>query len=884
MLAACVVASTAQADPYGEITRFAEKGELVEPEAAFGADVDDDSLYVVDEPDEGKKGFRLQKFEENTATQKYEVVASALFNPKGNAESNEIEGVAVDPSRGRVYVLATEERPAKKVDPEKAAAAELYAFEIKQSASKLEPAPGTTGEGVLAGTEVLEPVSNTPGVSLVEPSGITVDPINGDVIISGWEDRGNAANEETPVLQEVEASGKLGSRYVDETDFFEEENIDSPVVSATGQVYVIGSRDEIDEVPTKEGSFAHGAPKHVFRFNCEEEEVEGCVSFAKQNPEVLTEFPGEAAEEGAQMSIGAEGDIYVRARIRLSEEAGERHGGVLVLSPSFVEQGWTGGGSQLAGKPTQECSVRELSGRRPLVAAGKERVFMLSRTEYEEGKVSPAIVEFAPNGKACPKAVASSPTVKAGGVEVSQVPIADKATLSSAVTQANALSVEWEFGDGSATQTVSTRAPETSEEVAGGGGHIQVYATASIEHKFLKGGKLTVKERIHTDDLTTPVIDLERSVTVLGAPGVQAEAPSVKGTAVTLQGEVNAYGKEIAECWIEYGKASEGFPDKVPCSPKPSGEEFVTVSDEVSGLAKLTAYHFHISVKNSSGEATVGTGKSFTTEEPVPVPVTGEGIVGGQTTAVLNGKIDPEGELVKCSFQYGASTSYGSEAPCSTALAGQQEAVAESASLTGLHAGQVYHFRIVAQAASGKNYYGADKQFVTEKATETTTPPTGNSDNNGGTPNAPAPPLPTGAVLPEHVVKVAAVPLITIASTGISVSTAGAFDLKLGCPAEAGSCSGSITVKTLTAVAASAGRTAKKSKKAILTLATGSFAVVGGKPKMVALHLSASARELLAHTGVLRARVTLVAKDPGGGSHTTVTIVTLRLTKAHHAK
>jgi hypothetical protein len=883
MLVTCGVASMAQADPYGEITRFAEKGELVEPEAAFGADVEDDSLYVVDEPDEGKKGFRLQEFEEIKATKKYEVVASAMFNPKGNAESNEIEGVAVDPKRGRVYVLATEERPAKKVDPEKAAAAELYAFQLEQNGSKLEPASGTTGEGLLAGTEVLEPDSNTSGVSLLEPSGITVDPINGDVIISGWEDRAKVANEETPVLQEVETSGKLGSKYVDETGFFEEENIDSPVVSATGQVYVIGSRDEIDEVPTKEGAFLHGAPQHVFRFNCEEEEVEGCASFAKQNPEVLTEFPGEAAEEGAQMSIGAEGDIYVRARIRLSEEAGERHGGVLVLSPSFVEQGWTGGGSQLAGKPTQECSVRELSGRRPLVVAGKERVFMLSRTEYEEGKVSPAIVEFGPNGKACPKAVASPLTVKAGGVEVSHVPIADKATLSSQLTQANALSVEWEFGDGSATQTVSTRAPETSEEIAGGSGHVQVYATASVEHKFLKGGKLTVKERIHTDDLATPLIELEHTVTVVGAPGVQAEVSTVNGTAVTLEGEVDAYGKEITECFFEYGKASEGFPDEVPCSPKPTGEGFVAVSGEVSGLTKLTAYHFRISVKNSSGEATEGAGKSFTTGEPAPAPVTGTATVGGQTTAVLNGHVNPEGETVKCVFQYGASTSYGSEVPCSTALDGQQEAVAESAPLTGLHAGQAYHFRIVALTASGKNYYGADEKFTTEKAPEPTKTSTSNNNNTGTpSPSAEAPPTGTGGVLPEHVAKPPAVPLVTIASASIPVSTAGAFDLQLGCPAEAVSCSGAITVKTLTAVAASSGHEAKKSKKAILTLATGSFAVAGGKPKAIALHLSASARKLLAHSGVLRARVTLVARDPGGATHTTVAIVTLKLTKAHH--
>jgi hypothetical protein len=81
----------------------------------------------------------------------------------------------------------------------------------------------------------------------------------------------------------------------------------------------------------------------------------------------------------------------------------------------------------------------------------------------------------------------------------------------------------------------------------------------------------------------------------------------------------------------------------------------------------------------------------------------------------------------------------------------------------------------------------------------------------------------------------------------------------------------------------SAARAAKK-KASVLTLATGSFTVAGGKVATVKLHLSAKARVLLARLRTLRARATLVAHDPGGATQTTQTIVTLRAAKPTHHK
>jgi 1,4-dihydroxy-2-naphthoyl-CoA synthase len=89
-------------------------------------------------------------------------------------------------------------------------------------------------------------------------------------------------------------------------------------------------------------------------------------------------------------------------------------------------------------------------------------------------------------------------------------------------------------------------------------------------------------------------------------------------------------------------------------------------------------------------------------------------------------------------------------------------------------------------------------------------------------------------------------------------------------------------LRTLTAVSARAH--ARGPAKKVLTLAAGSFTLGGGQVKAVTLHLSSQARALLARSHVLRARATVSAHDPAGGSSTVATTVTLKPAKAssHH--
>jgi len=175
--------------------------------------------------------------------------------------------------------------------------------------------------------------------------------------------------------------------------------------------------------------------------------------------------------------------------------------------------------------------------------------------------------------------------------------------------------------------------------------------------------------------------------------------------------------------------------------------------------------------------------------------------------------------------------------------------------LVALSANVTYHFRIVATNSGGTGY-GADQTLTTL--------------------------LPSQAgVLGSQEHKAPQVPDAKLASTSLTASSSGTVSVKVTCPAGESSCTGTLTLRTLTAVIAATGHQSKKSKAAILALASGSFKVAGGHVTTVKLHLSAKARALLARTHVLRARATIVAHDPAGATHTTETIVTLRAPSTH---
>ena len=82
-------------------------------------------------------------------------------------------------------------------------------------------------------------------------------------------------------------------------------------------------------------------------------------------------------------------------------------------------------------------------------------------------------------------------------------------------------------------------------------------------------------------------------------------------------------------------------------------------------------------------------------------------------SATLEASVDPNGEPVSgCRFEYGATTAYGSTAPCTPAPGEGEAAEAVSAAISGLKAHATYHFRVAASNAGG-NAFGEDATFQT---------------------------------------------------------------------------------------------------------------------------------------------------------------------------
>lgn len=93
-----------------------------------------------------------------------------------------------------------------------------------------------------------------------------------------------------------------------------------------------------------------------------------------------------------------------------------------------------------------------------------------------------------------------------------------------------------------------------------------------------------------------------------------------------------------------------------------------------------------------------------------------------QTSATLFGVVETGGQATNWVFEYGPSTGYGKITPIQAIPAGQGN-VPVSAPVTGLKAGTVYHFQLLAQTTGGPPYYqiqtsfGGDVTFKTAAAT-----------------------------------------------------------------------------------------------------------------------------------------------------------------------
>jgi len=158
-----------------------------------------------------------------------------------------------------------------------------------------------------------------------------------------------------------------------------------------------------------------------------------------------------------------------------------------------------------------------------------------------------------------------------------------------------------------------------------------------------------------------------------------------------------------------------------------------------------------------------------------PSATTGSSSKVAQSSATVSGTVNPNGTDTSYHFEYGTTTSYGSNTPSTSAGAGTTD-VPVSADLTGLTPSTTYHYRLVAVSSAGTTP-GADQTFTT------TTPPTVTSGS------------------PSHVTRSSAVLNGTVNPQGQSTTyyfrygTTASYGLQTS-PANAGAGNGNVGVRT----------------------------------------------------------------------------------------
>ena len=122
---------------------------------------------------------------------------------------------------------------------------------------------------------------------------------------------------------------------------------------------------------------------------------------------------------------------------------------------------------------------------------------------------------------------------------------------------------------------------------------------------------------------------------------------------------------------------------------------------------------------------------------PVPDAITGDATNLAETSATLNGHVDPAGagDIIDCHFEYGTDTTYGTSVPCVPATPISSPADV-SADISGLTPSTIYHFTLVVSSGSAGSVSGNDTTFQTTGPPIVQSQPATNITENSATLNA----------------------------------------------------------------------------------------------------------------------------------------------------
>ncbi|MHB8234356.1 MAG: PKD domain-containing protein [Solirubrobacteraceae bacterium] len=818
----------AEPNGYGELTRFGETaskggeaGKLGELSArALAVDPTDNSVFLLDETKPStntKRVFRLQKFVASPVTHKYSMSASVQFtntSPAYGQWEPQAEGLAIDPAEGRVYLLAVDLR-------EEALAIDRSLIKKQQYlpvASTLY-AFSTKEEGAnLVGAgkegEHKEVLANEADL---EAQSATA----GKALL---EPRGitvDTAKHEVIVLAHVDEKGAKEDNLSSSNDHYVLQRIESS--GKLGERYV-------DTTDFFKNGFKPHSPVAVSTKNDKGEteqhiDVGHVVEGVEDIAEVPYDFKGAAPPHllSAEPTSGVEPGVF-------GSSAGS--GGRLAAGPEGTLFGLSTIHNESAGAASF-AGVVAFSG-----ATGSE----LGWTGGQQpGSTGSCVIDEPSHVESLPPSLSTTVAAGSGG-------------------RVFVLAPEFLLRQEEVVTEVFNEETEEEEEVITFEPLEPPFFGAVVE--FGPGGT------------GCPQASVSPPVARVNGIEVKGEEPVRPGTEVTFSSNVKQADALETEWNFGDGTTQTVKEDQfqttlVKHKYETTGKRTVTEKIHLDDFAAPESLVWEGGFKSP----TVTKTQTININTPVPTArLTGPTSLTPGQSATFDGSTssDPnKSAIAKYSWNFGDGSSQTTTTPSlahSFAAAGTYTVsltVTDALELTSAPATLTVHVETPGGGGGGGGGNGgggggggSGGGGTGGGGTTQTTPNTG-----GGTPQTGG----AGGVLGYK---------LGVAGTTLSASPAGAVALKVNC-AGPSSCTGTVTLKTLSAVSAGA------KKKAILTLASGSFSAAGGSVKSVSLHLSAKAKALLARMHVLKAKATIVARDAQGASHTTPIVVTLRAAKKH---
>ncbi len=214
-------------------------------------------------------------------------------------------------------------------------------------------------------------------------------------------------------------------------------------------------------------------------------------------------------------------------------------------------------------------------------------------------------------------------------------------------------------------------------------------------------------------------------------PDVASEpASNVTASSASLNGTVNPDNAGSATCRFEWG-TTEFFGEVSPCEPEAVAESGspVPVHATLGDLLPDTTYYYRLLAANHNGTnpGEASEDEHFTTPGP---GLRHESVSDVAATSVtFDATVDPHGHPASYYFQYGPSSTYGTNVPAPPGSAigsGEEDVDVHPYHVQGLVAGTIYHYRLVVvsevEPGQYKTFDGPDATFTTQTAAVSTLP------------------------------------------------------------------------------------------------------------------------------------------------------------------